>query len=92
LYNICMTATETTIPTPAELRAARPSDPSKISFAPDCFVEVGRSEPYWLVQRAGWAGGMQETSNPRDIDLARAGGRLVEGPFTRPVQARIKWR
>jgi hypothetical protein len=62
-----------------------------ISFDHSCFVVVGQSEPYWLVARAGWAGGMTRTSDPKAIALAHAGGRTVEGPFTSPIEARIKW-
>ena len=78
-----------TIPTPAELRATKPADPSKISFDASCFVVTGQRE-FWLMDRAGYAGAVHEVS-PALVDEMRARGRVVHGPYFAPITGRIKW-
>ena len=84
-----MTATESRFPTPAELLPTKPSDPSLISFDASCFAVTGERE-YWLMDRAGWAGAVQQVA-PESVEAMRRRGRTVHGPYFAPVVSRIKW-
>jgi hypothetical protein len=84
-----MTSRTETAPTAAELLASKPSDVSKISFDASCFAVTGQRE-YWLIDRAGWAGAVQEVS-PELVESMRKRGRTVHGPYFSAVVSRIKW-